>query len=137
MGHPVLLTPKHNWFDIKFFNYSYATANMNALQSMWVNTESTLYTLQHSGAFCEYSKRKNTSIHSSSLEKPELDQSETYYIWGEHTDFFHVLFFSVLFTSKSSSYFFFFWKQDHYMTYGPIIYAFQPISMMLKIDLVI
>ena len=57
------------------------TANMNALQSMWVNTESTLYTLQHSGAFCEYSKRKNTStIHSSSLEKPELDQSETYYI---------------------------------------------------------
>ena len=53
---------------------------MNALQSMWVNTESTLYTLQHSGAFCEYSKRKNTSIHSSSLEKPELDQSETYYI---------------------------------------------------------
>ena len=54
------------------------TANMNALQSMWVNTESTLYTLQHSGAFCEYSKRKNTSIHSSSLEKPELDQSETY-----------------------------------------------------------
>ena len=57
---------------------------MNALQSMWVNTESTLYTLQHSGAFCEYSKRKNTSIHSSSLEKPELDQSETYYMRGTY-----------------------------------------------------
>ena len=135
--HPVLTDTKtqliwHKIFQLFLCNCKYECSTVHVGQYWEYSIHSTTF-----WCICEYSKRKNTSIHSSSLEKPELDQSETYYIWGEHTDFFHVLFFSVLFTSKSSSYFFFFWKQDHYMTYGPIIYAFQPISMMLKIDLVI
>ena len=53
---------------------------MNALQSMWVNTESTLYTLQHSGAFVSILREK-TQVYIVALWKnlSSINQRHTIY----------------------------------------------------------
>ena len=69
--------------------------------SPFVSILRVLYTQQHSGAFCEYSKRKNTSTYIVALWK-NLSSINQRHMRGTYKLFFHVLFFSVLFTSKSS-----------------------------------
>ena len=53
--------------------------------------------------------REKTQVYIVALWKnlSSINQRHTIYEGNIHTNFYHVLFFSVLFTSKSSSYFFF------------------------------
>ena len=105
--HPVLTDTKTQLIWHKIFSIILMQLQIWMLYSPCGSILRVLFTLYNILVHFVSILREKTQVHSSSLEKPELDQSET---WGEHTDFFHVLFFSVLFTSKSSSYIFFFLK---------------------------